>query len=258
MPPKEYNLKMEAKLSGKAKDWDPFNETFLTNLMDNSLEFVADYASIYFDAIQSSQKPGGEIDMIHRETRPDSLATPSTARRLVGRGELRGIGVVGENDDEDTAGPSSGPSANTPTDKIVLTPSMLGDPKYRAVWEKIMKNSPMGDMLEQVKDVRQTLLSAHNPKYNDPASMGVTTREDLKPVHKRMLGQIMRTVNQQVVRSLWASCLNYEDKSPEQDALRGIITTKEIKENSLGRYFDPYWADNPQEMLAILLYVALL
>ena len=64
-------------------------------------------------------------------------------------------------------------------------------------------------------------------------------------------------INQQVVLSVWALCLDEDNKTPEQDALSGIIATKEMKEVSLGSYFDPTWADN-QEMPAIRLYVSLL
>ena len=197
--PKEYNLTLEGEtFSSLHKDWEPLNEKFITKLMDNGLEFVSDYAQIFFDAIQASQQPGAGVETPGSQTPPTagSTSTPATARVLTTRP-----------DDEDTGSAAGGPVSGTGSASSAhstpltqpLHPSMLSDPAYEAVWEEIMQNSPMGDMFEQLKDVKNQLLSAHNQKYNDKVVMGVAGAVELKALHKRMMAQILRTINHQIV-----------------------------------------------------------
>ena len=82
MAPKEYNLAMDFKFSGKSKDWEATNEKFLTKMLDNGLEFIPDYTQLFFDAIQASHKPGGGYLLDPPDPAPEVDATPSTARRL--------------------------------------------------------------------------------------------------------------------------------------------------------------------------------
>ena len=118
---------------------------------------------------------------------------------------------------------------------------MLSDPAYKHVWENALKVSPMGDMLAQLNNVKYQLLSAHNSKYNYQVAMGVTDTTELKALHKRQLVQVMLTVNRQIVLSIWGWCLDDNNKSPKQDALRGILATKEMKEVSLGENLRSFW-----------------
>lgn len=65
--------------------------------------------------------------------------------------------------------------------------------------------------------------------------MDVMTDNKLTTVHTNMLGQIVHTICSQFGCSVTGSCINDADKSPEQNALRGIICTKEFKDMSLGK-----------------------
>ena len=100
MAPKEYNLAMDFKFSGKSKDWELCNEKFLTKFLDNGLEFVPDYTQLFFDAIQASHQPGGGVT-VPSPPPPDAApeSTPATARRLH-TGGSRGPAGAGAVDDD--------------------------------------------------------------------------------------------------------------------------------------------------------------
>ena len=183
MAPKEYNLTLDSKLSGKRKDWETFHEQWLTKLLDNGLECVTDYGLCFFNAIQASQKPGGEVQIPpppqQAVTSSTVDSTPVTARRLAtgAAGPASGAGASDGEEDGDSAG-----SANS-GDTVVLHLWMLNDPKYEGLWIKVMKDSPTGDMHAQCKDVRNALLAANHHKYNDKQAMGAATQAELTSIH---------------------------------------------------------------------------
>ena len=172
MAPKEYNLAIDFKFSGKHKDWEATNEKFLTKLLDNGLEFVPDYAQLFFDAIQASHKPGGGFSLDPPDPIPADGATPATARRLptTGRSAAPALGA-GASDDEDITADNESPTDDG-EEKIMLMPWMLNDPKYEKIWVHVMKHAPSGDMQAACKDVKNALLSANHHKFNDKTAIG--------------------------------------------------------------------------------------
>lgn len=112
--------------------------------------------------------------------------------------------------------------------------------------------------MKQMKEVRAGLLASHNKSYHTKKAMDAATDAELQETQKNMLGQIMRTVNRQIVRSVWSSCLDEDLKTPEQDVIRGIVATKEYLEILMGKKFDANWAWKPCLMPGIRLYVSLL
>lgn len=267
MPPKEYNLRIYNTFDGDRKHWEAYNEKFITKLMDNTLENVIDISTILFDYIQDSRKPCGKIDIppllpLKAATAPVTPGTVATSRHL--ERELQKLATSGgsavpSDDDEDEQEASASASQPQATGKkTALLPLMLSDPKYGLVWAKALQQSSMGDMLEHQKSVCVGLLAAHNKSYNNKKAMDVTTDADLLKLQRGMLGQIQRNINHQIVCSVWASCLDNANNSATQDAIRGIITTKEFKDVSLGKVFDPQWAWDPWAMPGVRLHMGLL
>ena len=85
---------MEEKFDCKRKNWDPFNEKWITKLMDTSLENVVDVATVLFEAIQKSQKPGGEVEIQKPPRASQEPATPSqaaTTRRVENKRRRLGL-----------------------------------------------------------------------------------------------------------------------------------------------------------------------
>ena len=130
MAPKEYNLMLDSTFSCLGKEWEGFNEKFLTKLLDNSLEGISDYATLFFDGIQASQQPGGTVIVLSPDSpltaRPSSssstnpAATPVTARRLAPTSASGSAATDADDEDEDV--PDTG--------VVALHPNMLNDPKY--------------------------------------------------------------------------------------------------------------------------------
>lgn len=117
---------MGEKFVCKRKFWESFNEKRITNLMDTGLENVVDVATVLFNAIQTSQKPGGEVLIPQAPPASTQPATPSqavTARRV--ENERRRLGLldkdnnVNEDDADSTAGASR---VEHPTRKTALHP----------------------------------------------------------------------------------------------------------------------------------------
>jgi len=122
----------------------------------------------------------------------------------------------------------------------------------------MLEKSSFGDMMDHQKAVRAGLLAAHNKSYNNKKAMDAASDADLQKTQRSMHGQIQRTINRQMVCSIMASCLDESNKSMEQAALRGIIVTKEFKDVSLGKFFDPQWAWEPWKMPGVRLYLTLM
>ena len=130
--PKEYNLTLEDKtFSGLHKDWEPITEKFTTKLMDNGLEFVADYSQIFFDAMQASQTGSANATQAPSGQTPP-VTTPATLtaaeRRLANERRRLASSFSAADNDEDEIQPVATASVQqqSPTTTTgPLHPSML-------------------------------------------------------------------------------------------------------------------------------------
>ena len=89
---------------------------------------------------------------------------------------------------------------------------MLNYPKYEGIWIEVMKKAKSGEIHMVCKDVKNSLLAANHHKYNDKTAMGAATQMELTAVQTRLTGQLMRTINRQIVRGVWGACLDEDDK----------------------------------------------
>ena len=71
--------------------------------------------------------------------------------------------------------------------------------------------------------------------------MRVTSEEALDKRHNHIVADVLRTINRQIVDLFFQSCIREKDATKEQDALRSILCTPEMKEVMLGRCCDLKW-----------------
>ena len=80
----------------------------------------------------------------------------------------------------------------------------------------------------------------------------------LKRRQASLLAQIFRTIVRQFINARIAAFIRPGDNSPEQDALKAILLSKEMKEVALGKVFDVVWVKKPWLMPCVRVYVQLL
>eukprot|EP00961_Rhodomonas_salina_P044813 601717-Rhodomonas_salina.2 len=120
---------------------------------------------------------------------------------------------------------------------------MLLDEQYDHIFEYILKSSPTGDLMERMKWDRMSLLADHSKDYNDKTKMQCANATELTSLHINMAGQIARNTASGAFDSFYASFVEgkAELRTPEQNAIYGILCTKYMKEVSVGKHYSPEW-----------------
>lgn len=176
MPPKEYNLALDYRFDGLHEHWETYGDHLLTKCMDNLLELLPDYATLFFNAIQASQQPGngymikpsGDRDALPSQVTPATATTYATCHRLALERHSLAYTLNGdtESDEDPVRGASSSAAAQASPgqqdEPVVLQPLMLGDQAFDKIWEDVCKTAPQGNMMTQLKAIRATLLASHN------------------------------------------------------------------------------------------------
>ena len=89
--------------------------------------------------------------------------------------------------------------------------------------------------MERLEIFKTECLVNYNPKYQDLSVMRVKTQDELLKRHDHIIADILRTLNCQLVTLFHDCCIREKDSTKEQDALRSILCTPEMKEVMLGR-----------------------
>jgi len=229
---KEYNLSLGEKFPGGRKNWEHFNSVIINKMMDQGLAIFIDIATALHSYMQSSLQECQQQDASRSGDEPprDALSTPATRR--LGR-ELRRLDA----DASDAEASSSAAAvASAATDDLTIThplqPSHLLNPAYAAHWKRACEDGDT-DFLDGL-DVEATLiLSDHKKDYNDLSAMKATDDAHLKKRQDNLLAQIFRTICRQFVNSMIEAFIKTDDQSPEQDALKSILLSKEMKDVAL-------------------------
>jgi len=99
----------------------------------------------------------------------------------------------------------------------------------------------LSDYLDNL-DLESTHILEDNRKdYNDKAAMRATDDAHLKKRQDSLLAQIFQTIVRQFLNSLVAAFIKPGVNSPEQDALKLILLSKEMKDVALGKVFTAEW-----------------
>ena len=139
-----------------------------------------------------------------------------------------------------------------------LRPSMLTDAAYEAHWRQACAGAMGGDALERFEILKTDILVDYNSKYYDHTVMQVKTEKELEALHDHIVAGVLRTINRQIVTLFHDCCVREKDATKEQDALRSILCTTEMKEVMLGRRCDLLWLLKPWLMPAVRVYVQLM
>eukprot|EP00961_Rhodomonas_salina_P171629 2314187-Rhodomonas_salina.1 len=109
---------------------------------------------------------------------------------------------------------------------------MLLDERYDHIFEYILESAPTGDLMERMKWDRMSLLADHRKDYNDKTKMQCTNATELASLHVNMAGQIARNTASGAIDSFYTSFVEgkTELRTPEQNAIDGILCTKYMKE----------------------------
>ena len=115
-----------------------------------------------------------------------------------------------------------------------------------------------GDILERLEILKTDILVDYNSKYYDKTVMRVKDDKELERHHAHIITDVFRTINRQIVTLFYESCVREKDATKEQDALRSILCTPEMREVMLGRRCDIIWLLKPWLMPAVRVYVQLM
>ena len=254
---RDYNFALGMTFNGGHKQWEGFHGVVTNTLMDARLAIVVDITLCLYAYMQTSlQKisPAAAANLTSSTETPSSTAETTCRRRMATVSRDLDLSEIEEDAGNSTERREVPTGPDMPEEP--LRPHMLTDPAYAAHWKHALEQAEGGDLMERLDFERGSLLQSGNLKYHCQKAMGATSEDDLKRRQDQLLAQVLRTINRQFIRALQDACLRDGDNSPEQDALRAILATKEMKDVALGRVFDVKWMQNPWQMPAIRAYVA--
>mmetsp|Transcript_30770 Transcript_30770/g.63679 ORF Transcript_30770/g.63679 Transcript_30770/m.63679 type:complete len:152 (-) Transcript_30770:12-467(-) len=106
--------------------------------------------------------------------------------------------------------------------------------------------------------LKTDFLVDYNSKYNDKVVMRVKTNDKLEKGHNHIVADVLRTINRQIITLFHSVCIREKDATKEQDALKSILCTQEMKEVMLGRHCSLDWVEKPWLMPVVRAYVQLM
>jgi hypothetical protein len=276
-----YNLKLDKKFKGGQKEWEAFNHSALQLLMNEHLTLISDTVLCLHDRIQMSletvEKVGDdEVD----------FRTP-TKRKRGAAADLAALQSDEVSDDSEMSDPGENETADARKERkkssaakvrrnaarqirreaskplplkplCALRPAMLIDPAFEIEWIAACDKAMGGDILERMEIMKTDILMDYNNKYYDETVMRVKTPEELVRRHDHIVADVLRTINRQIVTMFYTCCVREKDATKEQDALRSILCTAEMKEVMLGRRCDLAWLLKPWLMPCVRVYVQLM
>ena len=144
-----------------------------------------------------------------------------------------------------------------PTFDRLLLPEHLIDPDYEQHWTFPCKQGQT-NYLDDL-DMESTYILSDNCKdYNKIAAMRATDSDHLKKRQASLLAQIFQTIVQQFVNTMIAAFIRPGVNSPEQDALKAILLSKEMQDVALGKVFSAEWVAKQWLMPVVRVYCQLL
>jgi hypothetical protein len=283
--PRVYNLKLDKKYKGGHKEWEKFNHSTLNLLMNEHLGIISDVVLCLHEHIQTSLETVTTL-VVDDEV---EFRTPSKLKRGAAR-DLAGLQFEDISDDSEIEEPADdetpetrktrkkGSTAKTKRNAVrqtrrnervletvakpqrsgPLKPSMLTDLKYESEWKMACSKAMGGDILERLEILKTDILMDYNSKYYDYTVMRVKDDAELEKRHAHIITDVLRTINRQIVTMFYECCVREKDATKEQDALRSILCTPEMREVMLGRRCDIIWLLKPWLMPCVRVYVQLM